>query len=179
MESYWADLSAAVGLADRGHFPADSKYGRHRGAPYFELGFHLGVAVVFAVELRVSWLGKHRLFKAPSRNSFAGWVASPWIGAPAMGRRGMRAGFRSGPGAHAGPGAGGHAQRREPVEDRLLSDRRQSRRSDHARGLRLPGTRGPADAFVPPERKPGAGICRSFRPCSTTCMAAGNAPQKR
>jgi len=35
--------------------------------------FMLGVAVVFALELRVSWLGKHSLFKSPFR-AFLRWL---------------------------------------------------------------------------------------------------------
>ncbi|HJV49339.1 MAG TPA: lysophospholipid acyltransferase family protein [Geothrix sp.] len=35
--------------------------------------FPLGVALVFAIELRVSWLGKHSLFKAPFRG-FLRWL---------------------------------------------------------------------------------------------------------
>ena len=35
--------------------------------------FLLGVAIVFAVELRVSWLGKHALFRPPFR-SFLRWL---------------------------------------------------------------------------------------------------------
>ena len=35
--------------------------------------FMLGVAVVFALELRVSWLGKHALFKAPFK-TFLRWM---------------------------------------------------------------------------------------------------------
>jgi 1-acyl-sn-glycerol-3-phosphate acyltransferase len=35
--------------------------------------FILGIAVVFALELRISWLGKHSLFKPPFR-AFLGWL---------------------------------------------------------------------------------------------------------
>ncbi len=43
--------------------------------------FTLGVAVVFAVELRVFWLGKHSLFKAP----FIGFLK--WLGGIPVDRR--------------------------------------------------------------------------------------------
>ncbi|GLH73740.1 hypothetical protein GETHLI_22420 [Geothrix limicola] len=43
--------------------------------------FPLGVALVFAVELRVSWLGKHSLFKAP----FKGFLR--WLGGIPVDRR--------------------------------------------------------------------------------------------
>lgn len=43
--------------------------------------FPLGVAVVFALELRVSWLGKHTLFETPLRGFFR------WLGGIPVDRR--------------------------------------------------------------------------------------------
>ena len=39
VEDHWASLSAAVRLADPGHFPCRPQVRRHRGAPHVELGF--------------------------------------------------------------------------------------------------------------------------------------------
>ncbi len=48
-----------------GTFPAGPKYVVIVAPHTSNWDFTLGVAVVFAIELRVSWLGKHRLFKPP------------------------------------------------------------------------------------------------------------------
>ena len=50
-----------------GAFPEVSKYVVVVAPHTSNWDFPLGVAVVFAVELRVSWLGKHTLFRAPFR----------------------------------------------------------------------------------------------------------------
>ena len=56
-----------------GTFPADSKYVVIVAPHTSNWDFMLGVAIVFALELRVSWLGKHALFKAPF-TSFLRWM---------------------------------------------------------------------------------------------------------
>lgn len=56
-----------------GTFPADSKYVVIVAPHTSNWDFMLGVAVVFALELRASWLGKHALFKAPFKG-FLRWL---------------------------------------------------------------------------------------------------------
>lgn len=56
-----------------GTFPADPKYVVIVAPHTSNWDFMLGVAVVFALELRVSWLGKHALFKAPFK-AFLRWL---------------------------------------------------------------------------------------------------------
>ncbi len=56
-----------------GVFPEDPKYVVIVAPHTSNWDFTLGVAVVFAVELKVSWLGKHRLFKAPFKK-FLHWL---------------------------------------------------------------------------------------------------------
>jgi 1-acyl-sn-glycerol-3-phosphate acyltransferase len=53
------------GWTIRGTFPADPKYVLIVAPHTSNWDFVLGVAVVFAIELKASWLGKHSLFKAP------------------------------------------------------------------------------------------------------------------
>jgi 1-acyl-sn-glycerol-3-phosphate acyltransferase len=53
------------GWTIEGGFPADAKYVVIVAPHTSNWDFVLGVAVVFALELRASWLGKHSLFKAP------------------------------------------------------------------------------------------------------------------
>jgi len=57
-----------------GAFPADSKYVVIVAPHTSNWDFLVGVALVFALELRASWLGKHALFKAP----FTGFLR--WLG---------------------------------------------------------------------------------------------------
>ncbi len=56
-----------------GCFPADPKYVVIVAPHTSNWDFTLGVAVVFAVELRVSWLGKHSIFRPPFR-TFLRWM---------------------------------------------------------------------------------------------------------
>ncbi|MBL0311289.1 MAG: lysophospholipid acyltransferase family protein [Holophagaceae bacterium] len=56
-----------------GNFPADAKYVVIVAPHTSNWDFTLGVAVVFAVELRVSWLGKHSIFKPPFKK-FLRWM---------------------------------------------------------------------------------------------------------
>lgn len=56
-----------------GAFPADSKYVVIVAPHTSNWDFTLGVAVVFAVELRVSWLGKHSIFRPPFKK-FLQWM---------------------------------------------------------------------------------------------------------
>lgn len=56
-----------------GTFPADPKYVVIVAPHTSNWDFMVGVAVVFALELRVSWLGKHALFKAPFKG-FLRWM---------------------------------------------------------------------------------------------------------
>lgn len=74
---FWKALGRAYlrlsGWRIEGTFPADPKYVVIVAPHTSNWDFTLGVAVVFAVELRVSWLGKHRLFKAPFKK-FLRWM---------------------------------------------------------------------------------------------------------
>ena len=54
-----------AGWRIEGTFPADPKYVLIVAPHTSNWDFALGVAVVFAVELRVSWLGKHSMFFFP------------------------------------------------------------------------------------------------------------------
>ena len=56
-----------------GAFPQDPKLLTIVAPHTSNWDFPLGLAVVFALELRVSWLGKHSLFKAPFK-SFLQWL---------------------------------------------------------------------------------------------------------
>lgn len=73
----WRALGRAylrlAGWRIEGTFPADPKYVVIVAPHTSNWDFMLGVAVVFALELRVSWLGKHALFKAPFK-SFLRWL---------------------------------------------------------------------------------------------------------
>ena len=62
-----------AGWRIEGTFPADSKYVLIVAPHTSNWDFPLGVAVVFAVELRVSWLGKHSMFRTPFK-SFLRWL---------------------------------------------------------------------------------------------------------
>ncbi len=57
-----------------GTFPTDPKCVAIVAPHTSNWDFSLGVAVVFALELRVSWLGKHSLFKTPLKGFFQ------WLG---------------------------------------------------------------------------------------------------
>lgn len=65
----WRSLGRAylrlAGWRIEGIFPADPKYVVIVAPHTSNWDFPLGVAVVFAVELRVSWLGKHSMFRRP------------------------------------------------------------------------------------------------------------------
>lgn len=73
----WRALGRAylrlAGWRIEGTFPNDPKYVVIVVPHTSNWDFNLGVAVVFALELRVSWLGKHTLFKAPFR-PFLRWM---------------------------------------------------------------------------------------------------------
>lgn len=73
----WRALGRAYlnmsGWRIEGAFPADPKYVVIVAPHTSNWDFMLGVAVVFALELRVSWLGKHALFKAPFKG-FLSWL---------------------------------------------------------------------------------------------------------
>jgi len=56
-----------------GAFPAEPKYVVIVAPHTSNWDFLVGVAALFALELRVSWLGKHALFRAPFRR-FLGWM---------------------------------------------------------------------------------------------------------
>ena len=64
-----------------GAFPASPKLVTIVAPHTSNWDFPLGLAVVFALELRVSWLGKHSLFKAP----FKGFLQ--WLGGIPVDRR--------------------------------------------------------------------------------------------
>lgn len=59
-----------AGWEIEGDFPADSKCVIIVAPHTSNWDFPLGVAIVFATELRASWLGKHTLFKAPFKSFF-------------------------------------------------------------------------------------------------------------
>jgi 1-acyl-sn-glycerol-3-phosphate acyltransferase len=54
-----------AGWRIEGAFPTESKYVLIVAPHTSNWDFTLGVAVLFALELRVSWLGKHAIFRAP------------------------------------------------------------------------------------------------------------------
>jgi 1-acyl-sn-glycerol-3-phosphate acyltransferase len=56
-----------AGWRIEGQFPPDSKYVLIVAPHTSNWDFTLGLAVMFELEMRVSWLGKHVLFKAPFR----------------------------------------------------------------------------------------------------------------
>ena len=62
-----------AGWRIEGTFPADPKYVLIVAPHTSNWDFPLGVAVVFAVELRVSWLGKHTIFRTPFK-AFLRWL---------------------------------------------------------------------------------------------------------
>jgi 1-acyl-sn-glycerol-3-phosphate acyltransferase len=64
-----------------GSFPAESKLVAVVAPHTSNWDFSLGVAVVFALELRVSWLGKHSLFHTPLKGFFR------WLGGIPVDRR--------------------------------------------------------------------------------------------
>ncbi len=64
-----------------GTFPTDPKFVAIVAPHTSNWDFSLGVAVVFALELRVSWLGKHSLFKTPLKGFFQ------WLGGIPVDRR--------------------------------------------------------------------------------------------
>ena len=74
----WRTLGRAylrlAGWRIEGTFPAGPKYVVIVAPHTSNWDFPLGVAVVFAVELRVSWLGKHSLFRTPFKKSLR------WLG---------------------------------------------------------------------------------------------------
>ena len=53
-----------------GALPAEFKFVAIVAPHTSNWDFSLGVAVIFALELRVSWLGKHSIFKPPVKNFF-------------------------------------------------------------------------------------------------------------
>ena len=67
---FWAGFSTVDGLADRGRFRSRFQVRADCGTSYIERDFPLGIAVFFAVELGVSWLGTHSMF----RSSFKRWL---------------------------------------------------------------------------------------------------------
>ena len=73
----WRALGRAYlqlsGWRIEGTFPAEPKYVVIVAPHTSNWDFMLGVAVVFALELRASWLGKHALFKAPFKG-FLRWL---------------------------------------------------------------------------------------------------------
>lgn len=73
----WRALGQAylrlAGWRIEGTFPTDPKYVVIVAPHTSNWDFMLGVAVVFALELRASWLGKHALFKAPFKG-FLRWL---------------------------------------------------------------------------------------------------------
>jgi 1-acyl-sn-glycerol-3-phosphate acyltransferase len=56
-----------------GEFPLERKFVLIVAPHTSNWDFLLGVAILFATEMRVSWLGKHALFKAPFR-TFLRWL---------------------------------------------------------------------------------------------------------
>lgn len=66
---FWRALGRAylrlAGWQIEGTFPEELRYVAIVAPHTSNWDFPLGVALMFAVELRVSWLGKHPLFKAP------------------------------------------------------------------------------------------------------------------
>jgi 1-acyl-sn-glycerol-3-phosphate acyltransferase len=73
----WRTLGRAYlrcsGWRLQGAFPPDSKYVAIVAPHTSNWDFLVGVALVFAVELRVSWLGKHSLFTFPF-TSYLRWL---------------------------------------------------------------------------------------------------------
>lgn len=63
-----------AGWRIEGTFPADPKYVAIVAPHTSNWDFPLGIAVAFAVELRVSWLGKHSIFRTPFKSSLR------WLG---------------------------------------------------------------------------------------------------
>ena len=73
----WSALGRAYlrlsGWRIEGVFPAERKFVTIVAPHTSNWDFMLGVAIVFATELRVSWLGKHALFRAPFKG-FLRWL---------------------------------------------------------------------------------------------------------
>ncbi len=70
-----------AGWRIEGVFPTDPKYVAIVAPHTSNWDFSLGVAVVLATELRVSWLGKHSLFRSPLKGFFR------WLGGIPVDRR--------------------------------------------------------------------------------------------
>jgi 1-acyl-sn-glycerol-3-phosphate acyltransferase len=64
-----------------GAFPTESKFVTIVAPHTSNWDFPLGVAVAFALELKVSWLGKHTLFETPLKGFFR------WLGGIPVDRR--------------------------------------------------------------------------------------------
>jgi 1-acyl-sn-glycerol-3-phosphate acyltransferase len=64
-----------------GALPAESRFVAVVAPHTSNWDFSLGVAIVFALELRVSWLGKHSLFNTPLKGFFR------WLGGIPVDRR--------------------------------------------------------------------------------------------
>ena len=70
-----------AGWRIEGAFPQGSKFVAIVAPHTSNWDFPLGIAVVFALELRVSWLGKHSLFNTPLKGFFR------WLGGIPVDRR--------------------------------------------------------------------------------------------
>ncbi len=70
-----------AGWKVEGEFPPEPKFVIIVAPHTSNWDFLLGIAIVFALELRVSWLGKHTIFKAPFRKFLA------WLGGIPVDRR--------------------------------------------------------------------------------------------
>jgi 1-acyl-sn-glycerol-3-phosphate acyltransferase len=74
----WRNIGRAylrlAGWRIEGAFPSDPKYVVIIAPHTSHWDFPLGAALVFAMELRVSWLGKHSMFRTP----FKHWLR--WLG---------------------------------------------------------------------------------------------------
>ncbi|WLT32375.1 lysophospholipid acyltransferase family protein [Geothrix sp. PMB-07] len=82
---FWRFLGRAylkhAGWRVEGPFPEATRYVAIVAPHTSNWDFPLGVALMFAVDLRVSWLGKHSLFKPPFRRLFR------WLGGIPVDRR--------------------------------------------------------------------------------------------
>lgn len=70
-----------AGWRIEGPFPTETRYVAIVAPHTSNWDFPLGVALVFATELRVSWLGKHTLFEGPFKGFFY------WLGGIPVDRR--------------------------------------------------------------------------------------------
>lgn len=70
-----------AGWRVEGAYPAETRYVAIVAPHTSNWDFPLGVALVFATELRVSWLGKHTLFEGPFKGFFY------WLGGIPVDRR--------------------------------------------------------------------------------------------